>query len=376
MQKQQPLILDTFCEVYDLLKPWADGEFWDFKSHQIVPGATYLIGRRQFTENVSHIRELVEKNIANIILSNPAEGSDTLIGQCKHLGITDLVKAKKILLIGGGNMDESWPCLQYDSFLPKVLDYKENIDVIARVQLFEKINKPYKFLFLNGRMRPHRKYLLESLQLQGLLDCAIWTILDNRDGASRQLQLWHNGVDLMREVRPPHYLDPCYEVEQYHEHIGKDVLDTFKKHTLFNNTWGEIYLKAEPYEDTYFSLVTETVFDYPYSFHTEKIWKPIAIGHPWIAVSNAGYYRDMHNNGYNTFGHLIDEKFDQIENNQARLDRIIAVVKDLCSQDLPGFLAAAQDTCKYNQQRYKEHRVEARREFPNRFFQFINKHYG
>jgi hypothetical protein len=61
--------------------------------------------------------------------------------------------------------------------------------------------------------------------------------------------------------------------------------------------------------------VSETVFTYPYSFRTEKIWKPIAIGHPWIAVSNFGYYRDMHELGFKSFGHLIDEKFDLIYNN-------------------------------------------------------------
>jgi hypothetical protein len=34
------------------------------------------------------------------------------------------------------------------------------------------------------------------------------------------------------------------------------------KGKLFNNEWGEIYLNANPYLDTYFSLITETVFDY------------------------------------------------------------------------------------------------------------------
>jgi hypothetical protein len=140
---------------------------------------------------------------------------------------------------------------------------------------------------------------------------------------------------------------------------------------LFKHTWGEIYLRAEPYIDTYFSLVTETVFDYPYSFRTEKIWKPIAMAHPFVAVANRGYYRDLHNLGFQTFGHMIDESFDQIDSSQDRIERISAVVEDLCQQDLASFLKECYNTCKYNQQHLTHMRSEVRNEFPTRFKQFI-----
>ena len=43
MLGNRKLVLDTFCEVYDLLKPWADEEFWNFQEHiaqgKFVPGA-------------------------------------------------------------------------------------------------------------------------------------------------------------------------------------------------------------------------------------------------------------------------------------------------------------------------------------------------
>jgi hypothetical protein len=146
------------------------------------------------------------------------------------------------------------------------------------------------------------------------------------------------------------------------------------KNQLFNNTWGEIYLNAEPYIDTYFSLVTETVFNYPYSFRTEKIWKPIAMGHPWIAVANCGYYRDMHNLGFKTFGHVIDQSFDTIQDNQLRLQRIAQVVTDLCTQDLASFLKECYNVCKYNQQHLAEMRITVREELPARFTQFITNH--
>jgi hypothetical protein len=173
---------------------------------------------------------------------------------------------------------------------------------------------------------------------------------------------------------PIKLLDPQYEFDFYQDRVNVPTTDTFVKNHLFNNTWGEIYLKAEPYIDTYFSVVTETVFEYPYSFRTEKIWKPIAMGHPWIAVANAGYYRDMRNLGFQTFNGIIDESFDLIDNNQQRIDRIATVVKDLCQQDLASFLKECYTVCKYNQQHLAEMRLRVRQEFPDRFFQFLQEH--
>ena len=97
MLGNRKLILDTFSEVYDLLKPYADGEFWRFEDHEIIPGAVYLISREQFNLNIARIRELAEAGVILPILSNPMEGSDTL--RCHFEMVThtdDLAHAGKI----------------------------------------------------------------------------------------------------------------------------------------------------------------------------------------------------------------------------------------------------------------------------------------
>jgi hypothetical protein len=377
MLGNRKLVLDTFCEVYDLLLPWMDGDFFDFSKHKIVPGAVYLIGRAQMNHNRELIRKLVESNTIRVILSNPAEGSETLAHHCEHVhACADLVKSGKILLIGGGDMDASWPYLRYDSFLPKIHDYEENMQAIAKSpEIYFNKNKPYKFLFFNGRTRTHRKYLRERFQLSGLLDQSLWTWLDRTVGYSLDINLRHNGKDLIGEPHELKFLPANYEYAAYRDRVDTTTTSVnYVKYDLFDQQWGEIYLEAAPYIDTYFSVVTETVFDYPYSFRTEKIWKPVAMAHPWIAVANRGYYKDMHNLGFRTFGHLIDESFDQIEHSQDRIERIAQVVEDLCRQDLSQFLAAAEDVCKYNQQHLAHMRVQIRKEFPERFFQFIKKY--
>lgn len=354
MLDNRKLILDTFCEVYDLLKPWKDGEFWDFAQVQdkIIPGAIYVIGRRQFLDYPERIREIIESGLATIIFSNPHEGSWTIVGQCTRLNVTDLALAGKILIVGGGDMSPDYQCLRYDSFLPKVLDYDENIAAAKEYADKWTVNRPYKFLFLNGRGRPHRQQLISKLN--ALLPEALWTNLDSAAG-------------------PVQVLPTRYEFDFYQGRQSLVADAGYVKYELFNNEWGEIYLKADPYLDTYFSLVTETVFEYPYSFRTEKIAKPLAIGHPFIVASNAGYYRDLHNLGFQTWGNLIDESFDSITDNAQRLERIVKEVEWLCSQDLAKFAEEAYNVCKYNQQHLAEVRQQVRKEFPERFQQFINE---
>ena len=347
MQKTPKLVLDTFSEVYSLLKPYAADEFWDFAQHEIIPGATYVVGRKQCIDNREQLLELANNKTIQLVISNPHEGSQTLAGQMTRLGFRNA----NIKLIGGGDMPEEWDYIRYDKFLPEILDYKDNlIAADSSPEIYHKQQKPWKFLFLNGRHRAQRADLIRKLAARSLLNNSLWTNLDSGNG-------------------PVKTLPQEYEVARYQNNT---VTDHYVKFELFNNEWGEIYLEPRPYINSYFSLVSETVFDIPYSFRTEKIWKPIVMGHPWIAAANTGFYRDLRNLGFRTYSHVIDESFDSIENNQDRLDRIVAVVGDLCRQDLAAFLQECYNTSKYNQLHHREMAAQVRNEFPTRFFQFIN----
>lgn len=352
MINNRKLFVDACCEVREFTKEFQDHEFYNFDNVAIEPGAIYLLSRQQFEIHCAVIKELAASATIIPILGNPAEGSDTMLRQITGWGIVDLVRQGKILLVSGGDLQDDIPMLYHENFLPKILDYTENLQAINDYEQKNSTQRPYKFLFLNGRARAHRRQLLH--RLQPVLNQAIWTNLDSTHGDPIKL------------------LDPKYEFNFY-QHNTNINQSGFVKYTLFNNNWGEIYLNPQPYLDTYFSLVTETVFDYPHSFRTEKIWKPIAIGHPFIAVANYGYYRDLHQLGFKTFGHVIDESFDLIENNQDRLERIAQVVEDLCQQDLAVFVKECYNVCKYNQQHLVNLRLTVRQEFPGRFKHFIQK---
>jgi hypothetical protein len=367
-------VINTMSEVYSLLKEFADEEFWDFDTVSNVPGSIYLLGRQQLVENRQRIVDMAESGLYTIIFCNVAEGSWTLQSMVRQLGIEQLIIDRKILVISGGEQQTDYPYIQYDHFLIEILRYNENIAAMARTdEIFAQQSKPYKFLFLNGRARPHRKYLYERFRQLGILEHGLWTMLDSRPCIDRSFTLECHGTNLMATVSDLKWLPAQYEVDRYQNPIitPGPATRTFVKHDLFSNTWGEIYLKIEPYRDTYFSLVTETVFEQPWPFRTEKIAKPIAIGHPFIVAANPGYYRDLHRLGFQTFGHVIDESFDTIEHHQDRMDRIITVVQDLCQQDLDAFQKECYTVCKYNQQHLQELAPRLQAEFPEKFFNLI-----
>lgn len=362
--------IDGCCEIKRLLRPWTHDEFYDFGAEPILDDSVYIVGRVQLNDNREKVRAIIEKGGSNVIFANPHEGSETLRNQLRRIDLDAIARDGRLPIITGGDLEGCYHYLLYDHFLPLIHDYEENLSCISRTdEIYLKTQKPYKFLFLNGRARPHRRYLLERLEEMGLLQQSLWTWLDTSRTGNRHYRLERDGRDLLDTHRAIRLLPQHYEVSAYD--VSAPITNSFAKQELFRGDWGEIYLKAEPYIDSYFSLVTETVFDYPGSFRTEKIWKPIAMGHPWIAVANAGYYRDLRNLGFRTFDHLIDERFDAITDHVTRLERIIQVVDDLCRQDAEQFLLAARDVCKYNQQHLAHMSPKVREEFPGRFFKWM-----
>jgi hypothetical protein len=369
MLGNRTIICDTQCEIYPEIKHLVDDTFWDFDQHEPVANSITIFARQTVNQYSSRIKELATEGFFLPVLANPSEGSSTLKLQCQGLGLLDLVTQKKLLLVGCGEMEPELNCLVYDCYLNRVIGYEQNVKQSSRVdEIYSKTNKPYKFLFLNGRTRPHRKYMIEKMRDAELLEHALWTNLDTTLVYHHTYQ-----TDLLSRQSAIHLLPSNYEVERYHNNTQNQFEHAFIKHELFNNQWGDVYIRAEPYIDTYFSLVTETVCDYPYSLRSEKIYKPMAMGHPFVVVANRGFYRDLHHAGFQTYHTLIDESFDLIDNNQDRLDRIATIVQDLCAGDLDEFLVAAQAISKYNQQHMKELGSKIRQEFPDRFLQFLQQ---
>ena len=362
------LVIDEWAEIFDVLKTQADSTFWRFDQIEFDPAAITVIGRIQLKENYFRVCDLAERYPGRIIFANPAEGSQTVLLQLQRLRIVDLVQQGKILLLASGESEPGLDCIRTDGYFTNICNYEENL-VAQAIDVRSGDSKPFDFLFLNGRLRPHRKYLIDRLRSRDLLDSALWSNL----GSQVELE-WTSNLTVAKH-EPIRLLPHCYEIDRAIPNLNLDLCQEsgFIKHRLFNNTWGDAIINPACYRDSYFSVVTETIFDYPYTFRTEKIWKPIIMAHPFVVAANAGYYRSLHRAGFRTFGDVIDESFDDIEHSQQRADRIVEVIDHIVQNGAAAFLDATRDACKYNQEHLCEHNRREREILPQTIINFIRE---
>lgn len=363
------LVIDEWAEVYDLLRDFADEKFWQWTDVQFDPDARYIVGRLVLKSNWQIIHDLCEQYPGRIIFCNPAEGSETIKLQLRRLRIHDLVATGKLGLITSGDLESGFDYVRTDCYFSNICEYTENLTAASQSDLVYSSPKIYDFLLLNGRLRPHRRYLLQRLRDLDLLKQGLWTCLQSTVDMP-----WSSALDLsqMPAQETVKLLPPEYEIDRAIPNLDKILPDRDIKHFLFNDTWGDAIINPKCYIDSAFSIVTETIYDYPYTFFTEKIWKPMIMCHPWIAVANPGFYRDLRNKGFKTFGHLIDESFDSIIDPTQRLERIISVIKHVIDNGAQAFLSAAQDVCKYNQCHLREFNRDERRILPQNLARYIN----
>ena len=370
MLGQHKIVCDEWAEVWDLLKPYADESFWRWEDVDFDPAKIYIVGRVVLKDNWQTITDLATKHPGRIVFSNPAEGSETILLQLRRLRITEHVRDGRIGLLTSGNLESGWNYCQTDCYFSNIVEYDENRAAQLEAALDYKTHRPYQYLFLNGRLRPHRKALIDQLRELGLLDHALWTNLGSRVEMAFTSSLETN------KLEPIRLLPPEYEIDRARENLKPSLYTDggFVKHQLFNNTWGDAIVNPRCYTDSWFSLVTETIFDYPHTFRTEKIWKPILMAHPFVVAANPGYLRDLRNAGFKTFGHLIDEHYDQIDRPDIRITRIIYTMIWLCSgSNAAEFWEASRDICKYNQQHLVEYNRQQRAELPQQLLKYLNE---
>jgi hypothetical protein len=359
------IIVDEWSEVWDLLKPYADDSFWQLPD--LNPENIYIVGRLLLKENWTAITTWATEHPGRIVFCNPAEGSETVLLQLRRLRITDHVRDGRILLMTSGDLEPGWNHFSTDCYFSNIVEYRENRASQIQALWEYTDSRPYKFLFLNGRLRPHRKCLIDGLRERGLLDHALWSNL----GSTVEMEFTSKLVpDKQEHIR---LLPPEYEIPRAVTQLNTVSTTGFVKHELFSNTWGDAIVNHRCYIDTWFSLVSETIFDYPYSFRTEKIYKPILMAHPFVVAANCGYLRDLRNVGFQTFDSIIDEKYDQIDCPHARIKRIIETVRYLVKGGPEHFWEASRDICKYNQQHLVEYNQQQRALLPQQLEQFLNE---
>lgn len=198
------------------------------------------------------------------------------------------------------------PCL--DSL---VQCQEANKDIVIK----KKNTKIYDFLFMPGKNQIWRLELLNALRDSDLLTNSLWSIC-NPGGAV---------IDINTKEMP------CkYELTEF------DLEEVVYKNKEINRV-----IVPQQYSDSRCSIICETTISNDRVYLTEKTWKPLLAGHPFVAQANPGYYDYLKQLGFMTFSDLWTETHDTLHG-------LVNVCKTIKDMDLDKFLVGTVDAVTHN----------------------------
>lgn len=117
-----------------------------------------------------------------------------------------------------------------------------------------------------------------------------------------------------------------------------DIQDVFRAQQLpinfkdetdhpMHSCWLSLFDEAA---DSLLYLITETVADGRRHHLTEKTFKPIALGMPFVMVGTQGSLEYLRSYGFKTFGDIWDESYDTISDPHERIAAVASLLKNLC----------------------------------------------
>ena len=195
--------------------------------------------------------------------------------------------------------------------------------------------KPLMFDALLGRKKPHRDLAFNYIQNNNLASQGIVTYVNdheiNFDASNTSRWQWQsegitNFDEKVSEVK--------YTVDRV-DYYG------------YNISISQI-IPIDIYNQTAYSLVCETNTENTHVFYTEKTIKPILARRLFITLGNKHHLAGLHRLGFKTFGDIIDESYDNIDDPTERHTAAMNQLQWLCGQDQADILHRCQDIVDYN----------------------------
>ena len=204
------------------------------------------------------------------------------------------------------------------------------------------------FLNFNRRWRLHRPTLVALFYSLGILDKGFVSLGETSEGMSWETT-W--GVILYQNKDTPDVINLLLSKQKEICNLPPLYLDT---EDLVENRPSLEPETQYLYSNSYFSVVSETNFYQAYQpgrFLSEKVFKPIAMNHPFIIVSVPNTLSLLREIGYKTFSPWINESYDEENNDNKRLLMIAEETKRLSNlneNEIIEFINNVQDICIHN----------------------------
>jgi len=197
------------------------------------------------------------------------------------------------------------------------IDYEKEWK-LAKKDINKKIKKHF-LCYNRGMHHPHRLLLLSLLENENLIDNGLVSYPEfSKEHFNFKMNEHFNIGETTRNK-----LLECAERLRLRAPSIIDVDEWKTNHFDTSPAW--------PYEQTLFSIVSESQFVEETLFLSEKIWKSIANNHPFVLVGSYHTLKYLREEGFKTFNPYIDESYDDEIHPYKRIIKIVKEVKRLCS---------------------------------------------
>jgi hypothetical protein len=372
---------DLHAKQYDHLIECTDVEYCDLKAisnqRYIYPimlrTFDYFAVMRDYGFNFvcDRVKNDVRNGQAKIILIHPLEGwcgnPDWIILDkwCRENNFT-----KQHVHFIHGNF--ATPPESYNFSYWPVSNFQINWPMVENVCQFMPVDERFLYLSYNRRSRQHRMLMACELQHNNLLSKGLISY-HNPDKNVQHLIALSNRPDLLNSARE---LDNMPEL-------------TLDRNLGEYNPSGELNL--DHHNRTFLSLVTETLTEHDIKykdpnyhsfwspiFFSEKTWKPISAGQPFIILASAGHLKYLKTLGYKTFDKWWSEEYDQIADLNLKCKMIIEILQKLAGYNIEQLKVIRDEmteVLKHNQQVYNNFRLKHNNDFNSPVYEIVKTIY-
>lgn len=202
------------------------------------------------------------------------------------------------------------------------------------------VEKPYFFDALLGAQRPHRDLIHSRWRTSTCKD----KILLTYHGPNAAHGIWHF----------PFQAEPVQHV--YNSDSAQLTTTLWTMMPLSpggepnHKVGAQHILPVKIYNDSWYSIIAEGFTDHRGTRLTEKTAKALVAQRLFVYFGGPRDLERMRRLGFQTFGHVIDESYDSIENDEQRWQEAWRQVKWLCNQDPVTILESTREQRAHNQQ--------------------------
>lgn len=303
-----------------------------------------------------HVLDDVRNGKATIVLNNPIEGYSgcNLNMHGDELDIIQTwidnsnIPSSQVIYINGNLLSDKIKSsnVQYrvegicitDGWLMQ----RYNIDLnTCSIINFKPVDHEYLYLNMTRDPRLHRMYLHSKLVADDLFDYGknsfnIRIYGDNHDNYAYSIL---KNINASPEILAGAKMIDSMGVK----FIDIDTTDVDRAVTTINKT---------NYEQTFLSIISETIVVKNSILISEKTWKAVLIGHPFMLVSSKGSLKQLQEMGYRTFSKWIDESYDDVDTFQERIEIItnnLKKLKEKSLEELINIRNEMNEICMFNQ---------------------------